>query len=334
MTHSSSRDSGRWWLPLAYSTGPLLSVVPVTVVISTASAGAKAEPVRVAVVVASDTRGNIACTSRPPHEFVSHFRKPHPARDERRGHRELHAEFRLEARLRTAVAQHQQLRLAGRDMDARDLVGREVVTLDQIERGVDRAVGRVTDRIALDVEALTRRCATPSPRRSKARSSSALPSGDNAASKPGGCSSASSDAVSPACGQPRGDHARLRRAADLEGLGHGAEIGDQAGGHRGGDGHGASPVRSASRPRNLAQAAAAATVPSTRSDASPCDAAASARAPQFGPHFVARDIGRRASRRRLSRSPRPGRGSPERALRSDGRREPRRRSRARARRRH
>src|SRR5262249_58847560 len=57
LTHSSSRDSGRWWLPLANSTGPLFNVSPSLVVISTASAGAKAELSIVAAVVVIDKRG-------------------------------------------------------------------------------------------------------------------------------------------------------------------------------------------------------------------------------------------------------------------------------------
>ena len=69
------------------------------------------------------------------------------------------------------------------------------------------------------------------------RSSSALPSGDKATKKPAGCSSASSEAVRPACARRAAINRRLPGAADLKRFGHGAEIGDQACGHRGGNRH-------------------------------------------------------------------------------------------------
>ena len=70
----------------------------------------------------SDTRGKIACTSGRRTKSSVSSRKTDIAGAQRRGHRKLHGEFRFEPGLRPAVAQHQHLRLAGRDMNALDLV--------------------------------------------------------------------------------------------------------------------------------------------------------------------------------------------------------------------
>ena len=165
------------------------------------------------------------------------------------------------------------------------------------------------------------------------RSDSGLPSGDSAISNPAGCSSASSDAVSPACARRAAMSAGLRGAADLERLGHGAEIRDQSA--KTSRRRSPSPSR---RARHQDRAIWRKPPPprrgrARRSDASPCDAAARLRAPTARPTLRSRRYRRSASRRRSIRSPRLGRGSPAPARRSDDRRATRRRSPAHERRR-
>jgi len=75
-----------------------------------------------AAVPSSDTRGNSACTSGRRTKSRSILANRHGARPVRRPW-QLHAELRFESGLRPAVAQHQELRPAGRDMNALDLPG-------------------------------------------------------------------------------------------------------------------------------------------------------------------------------------------------------------------
>ena len=122
------------------------------------------------------------------------------------------------------------------------LSGREIVTRHQIERGIDRAMGGVADRIALDAQPMAddvplflrgdegtielgvavQRQRHEQARRVFERIERRRQSGLR---------------------QARGNDAGLRGAADLEGFCHGAEIGDQTAGHRGGDRHGGRRLR-------------------------------------------------------------------------------------------
>ena len=96
----------------------------------------------------------------------------------------------------------------------------------------------------------------------------------------------------PGLRQPRGDDAGLRGAADLERLGHGAEIGDQSCRHRGGDGHGGGRTGSI----EAAQFGAGRRCGDGAEHRTGMPALAVQRRrlarQQFGPHFEPCDIGR------------------------------------------
>ena len=134
--------------------GSLASTLPSTVVISTDSEGAKADPVH---GFRRRRRGN----SRHQRldlwtadELIGQLGESDAPRHQRGRHGELHAEFRLERGLRLFVAQHQHLHFSGGDADAVDIWRLEIMASGEVDRGIDRAMGGIADRIALEVQAL------------------------------------------------------------------------------------------------------------------------------------------------------------------------------------
>ena len=165
----------------------------------------------------------------------------------------------------------------------------------------------------------------------KGRSSSALPSTDSAMSKPAGCSSASSDAVSPACARRAAMRPDCPARPTWKDFVMVPKLATRPDGHRGRDRHGGRTAASI----EAAQLGAGRGRRDRSKHGRRMPALAMQRRrfarQQLGPHFVARHIGRQhfGAARSAHFALGEDRRAPARRL--DGRRATRRRSPARAR---